>query len=249
MKSFLLCLGLILVFAAYSLLPSCAQTQPSNLAGRWKVEFKFSGIEEHSLRFDAASGGKGAFLLLDAVSNLNPPAEPTQAQWNQAATDKVTFSGAIEFPIGNVGRDAGTLVFNGSFESSASISGKVSFFRVGQDPNDPGTVPAKTGDFTAKCTATGSHNLVGRWKVEFKFSSIEAHSLRFDVASGGKGAFLLLDAVSNLNPPAEPTQAQWNQAAPDKVTFSGAIEFPIGNVGRDAGTLVFKGSFETASSI
>jgi len=156
MKFFLLCLGLILVFAAYSLRHSCAQTQPPNLVGRWKVEFKFSSIEEHSLRFDAASGGKGAFLLLDTVSNLNPPAEPTQAQWEQSAPDKVTFSGGAEFPIGNVGRDAGTLVFKGSFVTANSISGKVSFFRVGQDPNDPGTVPAKTGDFTANRTATAS---------------------------------------------------------------------------------------------
>src|SRR5262249_36583298 len=65
-------------------------------------------------------------------------------------------SGGSEFPIGNVGRDAGTLVFKGGFESANSISGKVSFFRVGQDPNDPGTVPAKTGDFTATRTATAS---------------------------------------------------------------------------------------------
>ena len=156
MKSVLLCLGFNLVFAVYWLRPSCAQTQSPNLMGRWKVEFKFSSIEEHSLRFDAASGGKGAFLLLDTTSNLNPPAEPTQARWEQAAPDKVTFSGAIEFLIGNVGRDAGTLVFKGSFETANSISGKVSFFRLGQDPNNPGTVPAKTGDFTANRTATGS---------------------------------------------------------------------------------------------
>ena len=156
MRFFLLCTVLILVFVVYSLRPSSAQTQPPNLMGRWKVEFKFSGIEQHSLRFDAASGGKGAFLLLDTGSNLNPPAEPTQAQWEQAAADKVTFSGGSEFPIGNVGRDTGTLVFKGGFESANSISGKVSFFRVGQDPNDPGTVPAKTGDFTATRTATAS---------------------------------------------------------------------------------------------
>src|SRR4030095_3735109 len=65
MKFLLLCLGLILVFSAYALRPLCAQTQSPSLLGRWKVEFKFSSIEEHSLRLDAASGGKGAFLLLD----------------------------------------------------------------------------------------------------------------------------------------------------------------------------------------
>jgi hypothetical protein len=155
-KFFLGCLGLIAVSALYSLHASCAQTQSFNLAGRWKVEFKFSSNEEHSLRFDAQSDGKGAFLLLDTVSNLLPPAEPTKAQWEQAAPDQPTFSGDIEFPIGNVGRDAGTLVFKGKFDSADAISGKVSFFRMGQDLKNPATVPAKTGDFTAKRVRTSS---------------------------------------------------------------------------------------------
>ena len=154
MKFFLGCLELIAVSAAYSLHASCAQSQSFNLAGRWKVEFKFSSDEEHTLRFDAQSGGKGVFLLLDTVSSLVPPAEPTKAQWEQAAPDQATFSGAIEFPIGNVGRDAGTLVFKGKFDSANSISGKVSFFRAGQDLKNSATIPAKTGDFTAKRATT-----------------------------------------------------------------------------------------------
>jgi hypothetical protein len=154
MSFFLGCLWLIAVPAVCSLYASCAQTQSFNLAGRWKVEFKFSGGEEHTLRFDAQSDGKGAFLLLDTISSLLPPAEPTKAQWEQAAPDQATFSGAIEFPIGNVGRDAGTLVFKGKFDSANSISGKVSFFREGQDLKNPATIPAKTGDFTAKRVTT-----------------------------------------------------------------------------------------------
>jgi hypothetical protein len=154
MKFFLGCLGLIAVSAVYSILASCAQTQSFNLAGRWKVKFKFPGGEEHSLRFDAQSDGKGAFLLLDTVSSLLPPAEPTEAQWEQTDPDQATFSGAIEFPIGNVGRDAGILVFKGKFDSADSISGKVSFFREGQDLKNPATIPAKTGDFTAKRART-----------------------------------------------------------------------------------------------
>ena len=157
MKLILGCLGLIAVSAVYLLRVSCAQMQPynlDNLAGRWKVEFKFSGDAEHTLRFDAQSDGKGAFLLLDTISSLLPPAEPTKAQWEQASHDQATFSGDIEFPIGNVGRDAGTLVFKGKFDSANSISGKVSFFRVGQDLKNPATIPAKTGDFTAKRATT-----------------------------------------------------------------------------------------------
>jgi hypothetical protein len=154
MKFFLGCLGLIAVSAVYLLRASCAQTQSFNLAGRWTVEFKFSGDKEHTLRFDAQSDGKGAFLLLDRVSSLLPPAEPTEARWEQAASDQATFSGAVEFPIGNVGRDAGTLVFKGKFDSADSISGKVSFFRLGQDLKNPATIPAKSGDFTAKRVTT-----------------------------------------------------------------------------------------------
>jgi hypothetical protein len=154
MKFFLGCLGLIAVSAVYLFRTSCAQTQSFNIGGRWKVEFKFSGDKEHTLRFDAQSDGKGAFLLLDTLSSLLPPAEPTKAQWEQAAPDQATFSGAIEFPIGNVGRDAGTLVFKGKFDSANSISGKVSFFRAGQDLKNPATIPAKTGDFTAKRATT-----------------------------------------------------------------------------------------------
>jgi len=154
MNFFLGCLWLIAVPAVCSLYASCAQTQSFNLAGRWKVEFKFSGDEKHALRFDAQSDGKGAFLLLDPVSSLLPPTEPTKAQWEQAAPDQVTFSGDIEFPIGNVSRNAGTMVFKGKFDSANSISGKVSFFRAGQDLKNSATIPAKTGDFTAKRATT-----------------------------------------------------------------------------------------------
>jgi len=150
MKFFLGCLGLIAISAVYSLRASCAQTQSYKMTGRWKVEFKFSSDKEHILRFDAQSDGKGEFLLQDTVSSLNSPTEPTKAQWEQAGTDQMTFSGAIEFPIGNVGRDPGILVFKGKFDSANSISGKVSFFREGQDWKNPATIPARTSDFTAK---------------------------------------------------------------------------------------------------
>jgi len=161
-KFFLLYLGLISVFAVYLFPVSCTQTQTFNPVGRWKVEFRFARDEDHAIRFDAQAEGKGAFLLLDTVSSLIAPAEPTKAEWEQATSDEMTFSGAIEFPIGNVGRDAGTLVFKGRFESANSISGKVSFLRVEQDPKAPGTIPAKSGDFTAKRATTSPAERAGR---------------------------------------------------------------------------------------
>jgi hypothetical protein len=53
----------------------------------------------------------------------------------------VTFSGVVEFPLGNVGRDAGTLMFTGKFEGPDAISGEVDFAPlVGERPSKHGTV-------------------------------------------------------------------------------------------------------------
>jgi hypothetical protein len=52
-------------------------------------------------------------------------------------------SGAVEFPIGNVGRDAGTLMFKGKFETASLITGKVEFSPlVGEKPSKHGTFEA-----------------------------------------------------------------------------------------------------------
>ena len=55
----------------------------------------------------------------------------------------MTFSGAVEFPIGNVGRDAGMLVCKGKFETENLITGEVSFSPlVGDRPSKSGTFKA-----------------------------------------------------------------------------------------------------------
>lgn len=61
----------------------------------------------------------------------------------------MTFSGIGEFPIGNVGRDAGTLVFKAKFETEGLIRGEVAFFPLDQDPSNPKTRPSKSGAFKA----------------------------------------------------------------------------------------------------
>jgi len=49
----------------------------------------------------------------------------------------------VEFMIGNVGRDAGTLVFKGKFETESSIRGEVEFGPlVGDRPSKCGTFKA-----------------------------------------------------------------------------------------------------------
>jgi hypothetical protein len=126
------------------------EARPPDLRGRWSVAFTLSEVEEHVLRFDARAGGLGTFLLLDPVSSLVGPASPGRARWSARGRDQVTFSGEVEFPIGNVGRDPGTLVFRGALDRAGAISGRVAFYGPGQDIDDPATAPSRAGDFTAR---------------------------------------------------------------------------------------------------
>ena len=65
------------------------------------------------------------------------------------------FSGMVEFPLGNVGRDAGTLVLKGKFGTEGSITGEAMFFPLDQDPKDPKARPSKGGSFKAIRVAGG----------------------------------------------------------------------------------------------
>jgi hypothetical protein len=126
------------------------QAQSPNMIGRWKVEVTFPNGDNRSLRFEAQDAGKGSFLLLDPRSNVWGPAKPSEAKWTQGDGNSVTFSGAVEFPIGNVGRDAGTLVFKGKFETESLIGGEVEFSPL------VGDRPSKSGTFKAIRTAGGN---------------------------------------------------------------------------------------------
>ena len=98
-------------------------------------------------------------------------------------------------------------------------------------------------------TATQAAEMVGRWEIEIDFANGAKSSLRFDAQDAGRGSFMLVDSRSNLAEPATPAEAKWSKGDKDSVTFSGPVVFAIGNVGRDPGTLVFKGKFENASVI
>ena len=97
------------------------------MIGRWNVEINFADGNKRSLRFDVQADGKGTFLLVDPMLSRWGPAKPSEAKWTPGNQNSVTFSGAVEFPLGNVGRDAGTLMFKGKFETPDSISGEVEF--------------------------------------------------------------------------------------------------------------------------
>ena len=145
---------LILLFAASKCSVDAAQPRSSDLKGRWKIEITFEDQSKRSLSFDAENSGAGS-LLLEARSNWDEPAKPSQAKWTSGREKRVTISGPVEFPIGNVGRETGVLVFKGSFKSESMITGDFAFFSVDQDPMDPKATPSKTGKFEA--TRGGAH--------------------------------------------------------------------------------------------
>ena len=135
--------SLILTLIAQLCSIAMAQTQSPSLLGRWNVEITFANEEHRSLRFDPQGEGKGTFLLLDPKARVWGAAKPSEAKWSQGEGNSVTFSGPVEFMLGNVGRDAGTLVFKGKFETESLITGEVEFAPlVGDRPSRHGTFKA-----------------------------------------------------------------------------------------------------------
>ena len=139
--------ALILMLIAQTI--AVSQPQSPNVIGKWNVEIVFANDEHRSLRFDAQCAGIGTFLLLDPKLNVWGPAKPSEAKWTGREGNSVTFSGPMEFLIGNVGRDAGTLVFKGKFETPDLITGEVDFSPL------VGERPSKHGKFKAVRVAGG----------------------------------------------------------------------------------------------
>src|SRR5262245_14902351 len=139
---------LLLLFAAYNWSVEAARPQSSDLVGRWKIDITFENESKRSLRFDAEDSGAGS-LLLEARSNWDEPAKPSQAKWTAGKDKRVTILGPVEFPIGNVGRETGVLVFKGSFKSESKITGDIALLSMDQDPMDRKATPSRTGKFEA----------------------------------------------------------------------------------------------------
>jgi hypothetical protein len=140
---------LILLFAALNCSMEMARPQSSDLVGRWKIDLTFENESKRSLSFDADDSGRGALTLEGARDNWDEPAKPSQVKWMADAEKRMTFSAPVEFPIGNVGRETGVLVFKGVFKSESSITGNVALYPMDQDPMDPKSIPSKTGKFEA----------------------------------------------------------------------------------------------------
>ena len=134
---------LILILIVNTCCSALAEAQSLNMTGKWNVEIAFADGIRHSLRVDAQGGGKGTLLLLDPKAKVWGGAKPSEGTWSRGEGNAVTFSGPMEFMLGNVGRDAGTLLFKGKFESPDVITGEVEFSPlVGDRPSKHGTFKA-----------------------------------------------------------------------------------------------------------
>jgi hypothetical protein len=126
-----------------------AQAEPSKVIGNWKVEITFSNGESRSVRFEAQDAGKGSLVFVSPNPAMGGQSAPSTAEWTQGEQGSVTFSGPIQFPLGNVGLLRGTLVLKGKMETNSSITGEAKFYPSDQDPKDPKAQPSKSGSFTA----------------------------------------------------------------------------------------------------
>jgi hypothetical protein len=141
--------ALIVIVIGQMIAAAVSQSPPSKVIGNWKVEIAFPNGEGRSLQFEARESGRGSFLLLDPSLKAWGPAKPTEAKWTPGEGNSVSFSGKVEFPLGNVGRDAGTLVLHGKLGTDNTMTGEAKFFRGDEDSADPKVQPAKSGTFKA----------------------------------------------------------------------------------------------------
>ena len=123
-----------------------SEAQSPNVIGIWNVEITFANDEHRSVRFDALADGKGSLVAADPRSRVWDGSKASDAQWNRGEENEITFSGAVEFLLGNVGRDAGTLTCKGKFETPDSITGEAEFSPlVGERPSKHGTFKGVRG--------------------------------------------------------------------------------------------------------
>jgi hypothetical protein len=120
-----------------------AGAESPNVNGSWKVEITFANEQHRFLRFDAQSDEKGTLTVTDPQSKVWAGAKRSEAKWTPGDGNSVTFSGPVEFMLGNVGVDAGTLTCRGKFETADLITGEAEFSPlVGDGPSKHGTFKA-----------------------------------------------------------------------------------------------------------
>jgi hypothetical protein len=112
------------------------------MIGAWNVEIIFGNEEHRTMQFEAQAHGKGTLQLVDPRAKAWGAPTSFEAKWS-VDKDSVSFSAPVEFMLGNVGRDAGTLSCKGKFETADLMSGEVEFSpSVGDRPSKHGTFKA-----------------------------------------------------------------------------------------------------------
>jgi hypothetical protein len=138
--------ALVLIFIFVIQLVVVSNAESPSVIGTWNVQITFPNNEHRSVLFDAQPDGKGTVTVADPRTKVWGGGKPSEAIWSRGEGNSVTFSGSVEFLLGNVGRDPGTLTCKGKFEAADSISGEVEFSpAVGERPSKHGTFKAVRG--------------------------------------------------------------------------------------------------------
>jgi len=113
------------------------------MIGRWNVEVRLDDGTQRRFQLEAQSDGKATLELIDPRARTWGALTSFAAKWSKDQGNAVTFSAPVEFLIGNVGRDAGTLTCRGKFEASDVITGEVDFSpALGERPSRHGVFKA-----------------------------------------------------------------------------------------------------------
>ena len=135
--------AIILVMAVNTFSLVLAGADSPTVNGSWKIDVTFANDQHRFLRFDAQGDGKGTLTVTDPQSKVWGGASPSEAKWSVGEGSSVTFSGPVEFLLGNVGRDAGNLTLKGKFDNPDLITGEADFSPlVGDGPSKHGTFKA-----------------------------------------------------------------------------------------------------------
>jgi hypothetical protein len=135
--------AIILVVAVNAFSFVLAEADSPRVTGSWKIDVTFANDQHRFLRFDAQGEGKGTLTVTDPQSKVWGGASSSEAKWTPGEGSSLTFSGPVEFPLGNVGRDAGILTLKGKFDTPDLITGEADFSPlVGDGPSKHGTFKA-----------------------------------------------------------------------------------------------------------
>lgn len=118
--------SICLIFVLLCALPAFSQTSPVPVAA-WDVTFNLSGNVSRRLIFMSMSNGTGTFRLSGPRATTQAPTT-FPAVWARPLPGLMSFSGEVEFPIGNCCRETGTLMFKGTQNTAGgTITGRAIF--------------------------------------------------------------------------------------------------------------------------